>query len=166
MCLWTFDDRMRAIHIAERRCHGEDTTFARRAQYCDVAAHLFGNLFTNNQSKACSAKAPGSRTVGLREGAEELGLLIRCHANTGIGNGYLQPVIAILRRFTADTECNRPIFAKLDGITHEVEQDLAQTHFIADKPLWHALINMQIHRDVFGAGVSAGDLQLAIKERA
>ncbi|MCY1373895.1 hypothetical protein D9M69_611960 [compost metagenome] len=87
---------MRAIHVAKSGCDGEDTALAGGAEYGDVAAHLLGNLLADHQSKSGAAETTRGGAIGLREGTEQLGLLVGRHANTGIGNGNLQAVVVTI----------------------------------------------------------------------
>src|SRR6516165_935016 len=76
---------------------------------------------------ACGSALPGSvlpcgRGISLGELFEQLGLLLRCHPDAGIGHRDLDPVAAVHHLF--DTQLNLALLGELAGIAQQIEQDL------------------------------------------
>src|SRR5262249_5413426 len=78
-----------------RQPHGEDRALARFARHGHVAAHHARKLACDRKAETGAAIAPRGRAVGLGEFLEQLGLLLACHADTGVSNRELDPVAAV-----------------------------------------------------------------------
>src|SRR4029434_7982747 len=76
---------------AARQAHGKDRALARLARHRDVATHHASELACDRNPKPGAAEALRRRGFGLAELLEQLGLLFRCHADAGVGNGHLDP---------------------------------------------------------------------------
>src|SRR5262249_48249941 len=68
------------------------------------------------------------RGIGLGEFLEQLGLLLGCHADAGIGHRDLDPVAAVDHPF--DAQLDFALLGELAGIAQQIEQDLSQPHGI------------------------------------
>src|SRR5262249_7985599 len=75
-----------------------------------------------------AAEALRGRGVGLAELLEQLCLLLRGHADTGVGDGELDEVAAIA--YLACHKLDLASFGELAGIAQQIEQDLPQPHGI------------------------------------
>jgi len=64
----------------------------------------------------------------LAELREQFGLLLRSHADAGIGYRELNPVAAV--HHLARPQLDVALLGKLAGIAEEIEQDLLQPHGI------------------------------------
>src|SRR5439155_1593150 len=72
--------------------------------------------------------APRGRGIGLSEFLEQLGLLLRRHADAGIGHRELDPVTTV--GDPARLELDLALARELAGVAQKVEQDLPQPHGI------------------------------------
>src|SRR5262249_52290793 len=85
-----------------------------------VAAHHARELARDAKAKARAAEALSSRGIGLAELLEQLGLLLRRHADAGVGDGELDEAAAI-----AHLVCRKldlALLGELAGIPQEIEQ--------------------------------------------
>jgi hypothetical protein len=64
---------------------------ARLALDRHVAAHHARELAGDGKAEPGAAEALCRRPIGLAELLEQLGLLLRCHADPGVGHGELDP---------------------------------------------------------------------------
>src|SRR6516164_1561656 len=81
--------------VTRRQAHRERRAFTRLARNRHVAAHHARQFATNRKAQAGAAELPRGQRVGLSEFGEQLRLLLRRHANAGIGNRKLDPVAAV-----------------------------------------------------------------------
>src|SRR5262249_2165525 len=112
--------------VAAWQAHRKDRTFTRLARNRHVAAHHARELARDGKAKPSAAKALRGRGIGLAELLEELCLLLRCHADAGVGDGELDEVAPIAR--LACRKLHLACFGELAGIAQKVEQDLPQSH--------------------------------------
>ena len=73
-----------------------------------------------------AAEALRGRGIGLGEFLEQLRLLLRRHADAGVGDGQLDPVAAV--DHLARPQLDLALLGELAGIAQQVEQDLPQPH--------------------------------------
>ena len=85
---------------AARQTHCKSRAFARLARHRHIAAHHAGELASDGKTKAGAAETLCGRGIGLGELLKQLRLLLRRHADAGIGDGQLNPVAAV-----ADPAC-------------------------------------------------------------
>ena len=109
---------------------------SRHARHADAAAHLVDQALGDGEPKP-GAAMPSRRTLlGLLELGEDAADGVGLHARSGIAHGEAQqgPVPGAARR--AGSEPKRQAHAagrrELDGIAHEIHQDLADAHLVAD----------------------------------
>jgi hypothetical protein len=69
------------------------------------------------------------RGVGLREFLEEAAELLLGHADTGVGDGEIDPMLAGLLH-ARNAEPHRAVLGELAGVAKQVEEDLAQPHIV------------------------------------
>src|SRR5262245_42396462 len=81
--------------FAPRQAHGEYRALAWLARHGHVAAHHARELAGDGKAEPRAAEALNGRSIGLAELLEQLGLLLRRHANAGVGDGELDEVAAI-----------------------------------------------------------------------
>src|SRR5262249_16241718 len=77
---------------AGRQAPRKDRALARLARYGHVAAHHARELAREGETESRAAEVLGGRPIGLAELLEQLGLLLRRHADPGVGHGKLDPV--------------------------------------------------------------------------
>src|SRR5262252_10208515 len=78
--------------VAAWQPHREHRAFARLARHGHVAAHHARKLAGNGKAETGAAEFLRGRGIGLAELLEELCLLLRRHADAGIGDGELDEV--------------------------------------------------------------------------
>jgi hypothetical protein len=77
------------------QAHREHRAFARLAGHSHVAAHQARELAGDGEPQPSAAKAPRGQGIGLGKFLEQLGLLLGCHSNAGIGHCEFDPIRAI-----------------------------------------------------------------------
>src|SRR5262249_61201300 len=87
-----------------------------------AAPHHARELARDGEAEPSSAILPCGRGIGLGEFLEQLGLLLGCHADAGVGYRDLDPVAPIDHLF--DAQLDFALLCKLAGIAQQVEQDL------------------------------------------
>src|SRR5262249_2347370 len=80
---------------AAGRPAGENRALPRLARHRHVAAHHARELARDGKAEPGAAVAPRGGAVGLGEFLEQLALLLRRHADAGIGHRKLDPVAAV-----------------------------------------------------------------------
>src|SRR6516225_4805300 len=99
--------------------HCKDRSLARFACHGHVAAHHAGELAADGKAEPGPAETLRGRGISLAELLEQLCLLLRSHADTGVGDGELDEVAAV-----AHFACRKFDFARfgeLARITEEIE---------------------------------------------
>ena len=99
------------------------------ADHADFAVHHLRQPPANRQAKPGAAFAGGVRC--LVEQIEELGLLRLGNANAGIGDLPFQVDIIGVAAHHPGTNHHAPKVGELDGVAHQVIEDLADAHRIA-----------------------------------
>src|SRR5262249_1433425 len=108
------------------QAHRKHRAFARLARHGYVAAHHARELAREGKAEPRAAEALSGRPIGLAELLEQLSLLLRSHANAGVGDGELDEGAAIAH--LARLQLDLTLFGELAGIAQQVEQDLPQPH--------------------------------------
>src|SRR5262249_46460422 len=80
---------------AGRQAQRKHRTFARFARCRHVAAHHAREFAGDGKPESRAAVALRGRGIGLGELLEQLRLLFRSHADTGVGDGELDPVATV-----------------------------------------------------------------------
>src|SRR5262249_39762048 len=88
-------------------------------------------LARERKAEARPAEALRRGGVCLAEFLEQFGLLLRSHANAGVGDGELDEVAAAAQ--LARRKLHLPRFGEFAGIAQKVEQDLPQRHGVTGK---------------------------------
>src|SRR5262249_2326760 len=101
-------------------------TLARLARHRYVTSHHARELAGDGKSEPRTAEALRRRGIGLAELLEKLCLLLRCHADAGVGDGELDEAAAIAHLACRKLDLAR--FCELARIAEEVEQYLPQPH--------------------------------------
>src|SRR5262245_65994655 len=81
--------------LASRQAHREHRPFARLARHRHVAAHHSRELAREGKSETRAAEALRGHPIGLAELLEQLGLLLRSHANAGVSDRELDPAASV-----------------------------------------------------------------------
>src|SRR5262245_24903206 len=80
---------------APRQAHGEHRAFAVLARHGHVAAHHARELAREGKTKSRAPETLCSRGIGLAELLEQLGLLLRSHANASVSDRELNPAASV-----------------------------------------------------------------------
>src|SRR5262249_19244156 len=112
--------------LAARQAHRKYRTFARLARYGDVAAHHARELAREGKAESRAPETLCSRGIGLGELLKQLCLLLRRHADAGVGHGKLDPVASVCHPVRPQRDI--ALLGELKGIAQEVEQYLPQPH--------------------------------------
>src|SRR5262249_4897190 len=118
------DGAARSWRFAPRQAHGEHRALADLARYRHVAAHQARELAGVGKAESGAAEALSRRGIGLGELLEQLGLLLRCHADPGVGYGKLNPVASVCH--PARPQRDLALLGELKGIAQQIEQYLPQ----------------------------------------
>src|SRR5215472_1066042 len=100
---------------AARQAHCEDRTFARLAGYGHVATHHARELPGNGKAEPGAAVAARGQGIGLGEILKQFRLLLRRHADAGIRDGKLHPLVSV--RHLAHPQRDLALLRELTGIT-------------------------------------------------
>ena len=97
------------LGLLPRQAHRKHRALARLARHGHVAAHHACEPAADGEAQASAAKFPSGQRVGLSEFAEQLRLLFRRHADTGVADGQLNPsaVVAVIARRSIDLQSKR-----------------------------------------------------------
>src|SRR5262249_31564715 len=90
------------------------------------AAHHARELAREGKAEPRPTEALSSRAIGLTELLEQLGLLLKSHANAGVSDRELDPVATV-----GDPTRPQPdltFLGELAGLAEEIEQYLPQPH--------------------------------------
>ncbi len=120
------------VLLAQRDLEPEQRTLAGLAAHADAPAHHLDQPLGDDQPEAGAAKAPGGRTVGLDKGAEQPGLCVLADADAAILD--FEAETRLLRSLVEQPDADEDIAAagEFDGVVHQVGQDLAHAHRVAD----------------------------------
>jgi hypothetical protein len=105
-----------------RKAHREHRAFARLARHGHVAAHHARELAGDCEAKTRTSELLSGRGIGLAELLEQLCLLLRRHADAGVGDSELDEAAAIAHH--ARRKLNLARFGELAGIAQKIEQYL------------------------------------------
>src|SRR5262245_58468687 len=78
-----------------RQPHREHGALARLARHRHVTRHHARELAGDGKAEPRAAEALGGRGIGLAELLEQLGLLLRSHANAGVSDCELDPLAPV-----------------------------------------------------------------------
>ena len=107
----------------------------------DPPSHEVHQPRGDRQSQAGAAETAGGRAVGLLEDLEDHLLLLRRHADARIADGEVQHDLAVAHRFRPDLEHDLAALGELDGVAHQVDDDLPQAGGIAAEKGGHVGTN-------------------------
>src|SRR5262249_21301484 len=94
--------------------HSEYRTLAWLARHSHVATHHARELAGDGKAESRAPETLCSRGIGLAELPEQLGLLLRRHADAGIGHGQLDPVASVCH--PARPQRDLALLGELEGI--------------------------------------------------
>ena len=103
----------------------------------ETTAHHLDELRRDGETEAGAAVPARRRRVGLDERSEDLPPLVLGNPDAGVAHGAAQHdgVLVALGRGDLDTDLAR--VGELDGVAHQIEQDLTESARIADQRRRH-----------------------------
>src|SRR5262245_18201148 len=115
----------------------EFAALARFAFYPDPATHDFNQLRSNGQPQPGAAVVSSGRTVRLGEGLEDHSLLFSRNPNARIAYSELNKNLILISTRLTGADYNLSLFRELDGVTHQVDDDLTEAAGISDYGIRH-----------------------------
>src|SRR5262249_46014234 len=112
--------------FTSRQPHREYRALAPLARHGHIAAHHARELAGDGKPEPSAAELLRGRGIGLAELLEQLCLLLRRHADSGVRDGELDEAAAIAH--LACCQLDLAHFGELARITEEIEQNLLEPH--------------------------------------
>ena len=111
----------------------EGAALVRDALRAQTATHEVNQAFTDRQPQAGAAEAAGDAIIGLREGDEEAVQGLGLDADARVRD--LEPQADIVAGLVqdADAQADPTLVGELDGVAHQIDQNLFQTQAVADQ---------------------------------
>src|SRR5262245_13286524 len=130
--------------------HLKRRSFARRRLHPDAAAVHLDDLLGDGEPEARAALGLGKRAVDLMELIEDPALLIKGYARPGVC--HRNDKVAIPR---ARGDADLAGVGELDGVAHEVEQNLPEALFVAEAN-WERFVHGRRQRELLVLGERLG----------
>src|SRR5229473_1273251 len=99
----------------------------------DLAAHEFDQADADGQSQPSAPVFPSGGTIGLRKWLENEPELFRRNAAARIGHAKMQHDPFLDLRFQLHPHTYETSAGELDGVTEEIEQDLADAQRVTQQ---------------------------------
>src|SRR5262245_36488792 len=112
---------------ARGELHLKRRSFARRRHHPDAAAVHFDDLLCDGEPEARTALGFGEGTVDLVELVEDPTLLVEWYAGPGVCNRDREMAVPRARG-----DAHLAGVGELDGVAHEIEQNLREALFVAE----------------------------------
>ena len=103
-----------------------------------TAVHELDQARRDREAEAGPLVLAGGRPVGLREGLEDDPLLVLLDTHPRVAHLEVQLEVGPLRLVDLDRHEHLSLVGELDGVTHQVEQDLAEAKRVAAQALGDA----------------------------
>ena len=115
------------------------TAFSELALNPDPPSHRLHHARGDGQTQAGATIASCDGTVFLRKRLKDGVHLFRRYANAGIPHLKVQHARVSCNHRASHMHCDFAAFRELDGITHQVHQNLTQASGITDHRQWHVV---------------------------
>ena len=115
----------------------EGGSLPRAADDADLPSHHPDEFPGNGGSQPRAAVPAGDGIVGLREPLEDLLLLLRRHADAGVGHLEADPDAVAFLADDGQPDDDLPFMGELDRVGQQVRQDLPKTGEVADDGTRH-----------------------------
>ncbi len=122
----------------EGQIHGENGAGARHARYADAAVHFVDQALGDGEAETGAAMPPRRTLLRLLELGEDAVDGIGRHPRPGIAHGEAEHGLVALSRAAGSAlqrQAHAAGFGELDGVAHQIHQDLADPHLVADHRL-------------------------------
>ena len=130
----------------QRHAEAEAAAFAGHALGGDVAAHQPRQAARDLQAQPGAAVAPRARFVALREALEQPVQRGLVHADAGVGDDELEHLAAVVVDGAVQVEHDHAAVGELDGVVHQVEQDLLDAGAVGAHLLGDAGVGIDVQR--------------------
>ena len=137
----------------------EGGAFAGGAGDADLAAHEFGELFADGQAQAGAAVFAGGGGIDLGEGLEEPADAVGGDSDAGVGNFEADEGGVGEIFFEGSGDGNMAGLGELDGVVHEVKEDLLEALGIAAEMGGERRLDAEFEFKGFGAGLGREDIE-------
>ena len=138
----------------------EFTAPAGLACQCQLPAHQSHQLVRDAQAQPRAAKLAGDRSIGLREGVENAGLLLDRNAHARVLDRKPDP-LRLHRYRQCDTTCR----CELDGVAQQIGQHLPQTHIVTMHQRGRVGVPAQVQSQILLVAATAQQLDELVHQR-
>ncbi len=144
--------RSSASHGCDGKNEPEAAPAARLTAHSELTPHHGDELLGDCEAEAGPPVLARERAVGLGERGEKLGLLRLGNADSGVLDFEAELHLSLGDRLGLDSNDDVAVLGELDGVAHDVGEDLAQAVPIADREVGHAATDL--HRQLEPLGLS------------
>ncbi len=109
----------------------------------DISPHLFHQFLGDHQPQACTSVAAGDTGIRLTERLEQTRLVALRNTNAGIADLNLNLHFIVTERPFLDQNIDIAALGELDGVTHQVGDDLLQTQRIANNIIRYVVLDIE-----------------------
>ena len=117
--------------LAERNIEPESAALTEPALHTDVATHKLRQLFADRKPQSRPAEFPCRRAIGLHERLKQAILRVRGQTDAGIMHFKPHCGLSLSLVRQGDGNDDFALLRKLDGVPHKVNQDLADSSWVA-----------------------------------
>ena len=121
------------------------------AVHTQRAAHQFDQVLADRQPQAGAAEAARGRCLGLREAAEDVGLVLGCDAYAAVLHRHFEQHVVDAQFHGAQPQLNLAGAGELDGVAAQVDEHLLQPQVVAQQGRRQPGVDVQAH----GNGLAA-----------
>ncbi len=118
--------RRRAGDAVEGQPHVEGAAPPHLTLHADGPAHHVHELAADGQAQPRAFLAAPRAAVGLPEGLEDAGLVLRRDPDAGVADPEPQPVVLVLLPLLVGQDHHLALLGELHGIAQQIDEDLAQ----------------------------------------
>src|SRR5262245_1103154 len=122
---------------SELRDEVELASFSWLALEPETAAHHFHQLRRDGEPETRAAVSPRRGGICLDERAEDLPPLVVWNPDAGVTHGAAERHVVSRPLRHGDLDADFTVVRELDGVTHQVQQNLTKTSRIADERCGH-----------------------------
>jgi len=119
----------------------EGGSFARHAVGANFAVHPVHQLLGDCEPESGAAVFARSGTIGLREGREQFAQRVWLNSDSFVPNLKSKPHMRPILAFQGSADHNIAFVGKLDGVPHQIYQNLAQAPRVAAQALGNIFID-------------------------
>ena len=135
----------------------EGAALAQRAVQQQFSTHQGHQPLADGHAQAGAAKAPRGAGFGLREAAEDAGLVFRRDADAGVAHRDAQRHAAGAVRQHLHRHHHFAPFGELDGVAGQIDQHLLQAHGVAHQAARQRGVDVEQHLHRLDADVGRHD---------